>query len=169
MVAQGSRCLKTVAAIGILFVHAVSAHMITSAAAPGPATATTCVWMTDLQAAHEKSQQTGRSLLIQFTAPWSTPCRLAENQLQSDPQLTRLLTERFVLVQLDFDRDRRIADILVVREIPSLVILSPAGDLLGRCNGLIPAEKLSRSLEQAERFRRQLEQPGESANPEHNE
>ena len=122
------------------------------------ATATACAadpaageiaWRTDLKAAHEVSVDTGRPMVIVFGAEWCGYCRKMERDTLSDRTLAKALNEKFVPVHLDFDEHRKVAEVLEVKSIPHVVVLSPEADLLGRVVGYRDRKAFAGSLAKA--------------------
>ncbi len=113
--------------------------VITVAAPPfgrSPAeTAGSVKWHDNLQTAHRQAASENKPILIVFGAEWCGFCTKLEKQTLKSQDVSRYIQESFVPVHLDFDKDRRIADILEVKSLPCCVVISPEADLLGRIEG----------------------------------
>lgn len=92
-------------------------------------------WQSDLAAAHAAATKADKPLLILFTATWCGPCHEFKRTTLSDREMVAYIHDTFVPVLLDFDRNRRVAEVLEVERIPCTVLLSPEADLLGRLVG----------------------------------
>ncbi len=105
-------------------------------AAP-PAIETEISWRSDLKKAHQESVKLNRPMMIVFGADWCTYCRKMEQTTLTDPGLIDTVNRNYIPVHLDFDKERRIAEILEVDRLPCTVFLSPRADLLGRMVGFV--------------------------------
>ena len=76
-------------------------------------------------------------MMIVFGAEWCTYCRKMEQTTLTDPSLIHSVNENYIPVHLDFDDERKIAEILEVDRLPCTVFLSPRADLLGRMVGFV--------------------------------
>ncbi len=94
-------------------------------------------WQKDIFAAHEVSLKTGKPMLFVFGADWCSYCKKLEEHTLGHPGMTKYVNSSFVPVHLDFDREKRIADILKIDKIPCTVVLSPHADLISKQFGYL--------------------------------
>lgn len=94
-------------------------------------------WQTDLKAAHKLSQEQDKPMLVVFGADWCTYCKKLEKETLSHPDLVEYITEGFIPVHLDADKDQRVVEILKVQGLPCSVVLSPAADEILRIDGYL--------------------------------
>ncbi|QDT66432.1 thioredoxin family protein [Calycomorphotria hydatis] len=106
-------------------------------------------WQKDLYTAHSLSVQSNKPVLVVFGAEWCRFCKKLEGNTLSNPVMAGYVNENFVPVHLDFDQDKKIAQILEVKSIPCTVILSPKADLLGRVVGFKEPKDFWENLEDA--------------------
>ncbi|HWL07696.1 MAG TPA: thioredoxin family protein [Planctomicrobium sp.] len=92
-------------------------------------------WHNHLPSAHKQAVAENKPILIVFGAEWCGFCTKLEKQTLKSPEVSQTIQEWFVPVHLDFDNDKRIADILEVKSLPCCVVISPGADLLGRIEG----------------------------------
>jgi thioredoxin-related protein len=104
-------------------------------------------WFHDLYEAHKVSAATGRPMLILFGAKWCHYCRELESTTLRNPELVAYISNNFVPVHLDADKDGRVAQILKAKPIPCTVVLSPEADLMGRSFGYQDVQHYSAELE----------------------
>jgi thioredoxin-related protein len=114
-------------------------------------------WQHDLRTAQRFSAATGRPMLVVFGAPWCTYCKKLEAETLGHPSLASYINTEFVPVHLDFDKDRRAAQILEVQSLPHCVILSAQADLLGSVEGYVRPPEFTKALHQAVNYQRTLE------------
>lgn len=99
----------------------------------------------DFASAQALATQTNRLLVVHFWAPWCEPCLRMEHDVLSAPGLGAALEKRFVLVKVNRDRDPELAEQLGVRYLPTDVVLSPDGKVVGRLPAsLTPQDYLTR-------------------------
>ena len=69
-------------------------------------------WMTDLDAALEKSKSENKPVLIEFTgSDWCPPCMMMSEKVFSKKEFTEEASKKFILVELDFPKgDRELAE-----------------------------------------------------------
>ena len=115
-------------------------------------------WLYDLKTAQRFSAATGRPMLIVFGAPWCTYCKKLEREVLGHPTLSNYINSAFIPVHLDFEneRDKRIAQVLEVKSLPTSVILSPGADLLGTVEGYVKTNEFAQVLQQSLEFQRTL-------------
>lgn len=92
-------------------------------------------WHKSLKAAHKLAIETDKPLLIVFGASWCHYCHKLERETLADNRLVPVIEREFIPVQLDFERDAKVAKILEVEHLPCTVILSPEADLLQKSEG----------------------------------
>jgi len=109
-------------------------------------------WHTNLDAAHQAALKSNKPVFIVFDANWCTYCRKLEKDTLSDPRMVRYLNQAFEPVHLDFDKDRKIADVLKVKSIPCTVVLSSEADLLARQVGYSKVPRYHSMLEKARKL-----------------
>ena len=112
-------------------------------------------WRKDLKTAHAEAARTGKPLMLVFGAEWCVYCHKLTDETLADPALAARVNARFVPVQLDFDRDAKLAEILEIETLPQAVILSPKADLLGRAAGFHNVEQFGGVMAESRvKFRR---------------
>ena len=119
-----------------------------SVAAP-PAAKKEVQWQTDLQEAHRISVKEKRPMLIVFGAPTCVYCKKLENEHFTDHKFVDYVSERFVVVKLDYEKNKKAAEVLEIRNLPTSVVLSPEADLLGTVVGYVQLDKYRKLLETA--------------------
>ncbi|MFO0811261.1 MAG: thioredoxin family protein [Gemmataceae bacterium] len=104
-------------------------------------------WRDDFAAARREAESTGRPMLVDFGTVNCIWCRRLDATTFRDPGVRALLTERFVPVKVDADRDPRLAQKYGVTAFPTLAIVAADGTLLDRHNGYADAAGLTQFVE----------------------
>jgi len=134
----------------------------TAQAAP-PEAKTEITWRSDLKKAHQESVKLNRPMMIVFGAEWCTYCRKMEQTTLTDPSLIQSVNQNYIPVHLDFDDERKVAEILEVDRLPCTVFLSPRADLLGRMVGFVGRRQYRDVVGKVQIVHDQLQQKQRSA------
>jgi thiol-disulfide isomerase/thioredoxin/YHS domain-containing protein len=97
------------------------------------------VWKTDFSAAQEEAKKLNRPLVVHFHAVWCGPCKMMERDVLHSPQVLKMLEAGFVAVKVDVGKNRAVSDRYGVTSMPTDLIVSPDGKVLGRTEGYDPA------------------------------
>jgi thiol:disulfide interchange protein len=114
-------------------------------------------WHQDLKAAHAEALQQNKPMLLLITADWCHNSRRLRLQTLGDAELKQKISDDFIAVSLDFERDRKIAKSLDVNSVPCVIVLNPRADLLARIIGFVEPVAFVNILEDAERLQQRLE------------
>lgn len=89
---------------------------------------------TDYQQAVALSRDSGKPMLLDFTASWCPPCKYMKKHIWPDEQVQQLLTDRVIMVVIDVDeRDNRsLMQHYDVDAMPTLVIADADGRILAK-------------------------------------
>lgn len=101
-------------------------------------------WMTDFAAAKAKAVAEQKPLLVDFTgSDWCIWCIKLDDEVFSQAAFQAYAADELVLVEIDFPRDKSQSDELKaqnkalaeqykIRSFPTILVLSPAGELIER-------------------------------------
>jgi thiol-disulfide isomerase/thioredoxin len=78
-------------------------------------------WRTDYKKAGAEARETGKPLLLDFTAEWCKPCKVMETTFWVKPEIIKL-SERFVCVKINFDSSKTVAAKFGVSGIPNIIV-----------------------------------------------
>ena len=109
-----------------------------------PATAGGKDWMTDFAAAQAKAKKEKKALLVEFTgSDWCPPCKALNKQILSTSKFLSSAKKNFVLVELDFPQNKKLAanlkkqnDALAkkykIKGFPTVLLMEPDGKVFGK-------------------------------------
>ena len=148
--------------MGSMFKKTLCAAMMLAALAPAWA----AEWMTDLEAAKAKAAAENKAVLVDFTgSDWCGWCIRLRKQVLDTPAFETYAKDKFVLMEVDvpqnpkFDqkllqRNRQICDQYNVSGFPTILVITPKGDVVGGFSGYVAstaeaAEPLNAALANA--------------------
>ena len=157
----------------LMFKRTLCAAMALVALAPAWAVE----WMTDLDAAKAKAAAENKAVLVDFTgSDWCGWCIRLRKQVLDTPAFEQYAKDKFVFMEVDvprnpkFDkelraRNEKLCDQYGVDGFPTILVLTPQGDVVGGFNGYMPsvaeaAAPLDAALEVASLLRKADSQQG---------
>jgi len=95
----------------------------------------------------EAALETGKPVLLDFTAEWCMPCKMLASQVIDNPEYAELMNS-FAVVRVDIDEQADLAARYRVRGIPDLRILSASGEEMARSIGFKGQDEVATWLQQ---------------------
>lgn len=96
-------------------------------------------WETNWDAGITRSAETGKPMLVLFTADWCGPCRQLKSEVLSEPAVAQRLQSDYVLIKVDLTDRQSLgneqAQKFAVRGIPTLILFSSDGTQINRMTG----------------------------------
>ncbi|HXE55234.1 MAG TPA: thioredoxin family protein [Tepidisphaeraceae bacterium] len=97
-------------------------------------------WRTDFSAALQEAKQTGKPMLLDFSAKWCGPCQDMRRTTWSSAKVASALGD-YVPVQIDVDARPDLAHQFNAEAIPHLVVLDSSGNLVKWTEGELPPDE----------------------------
>ena len=94
-------------------------------------------WRTDLHAAMDEADKSGKPLFLYFTADWCGPCQSMKHTTWADADVEKALSS-YVPVKIDIDAHPEIARQYPGDGIPNFVIAKSDGTLIRHKVGAVP-------------------------------
>ena len=89
--------------------------------------------------------QASASVLVDFWAPWCSPCRMIAPVLE---QLGASYNHRLKIVKLNVDENQGTAQAFAIRSIPTLIFFKDA-TVIGKLIGAVPKNQLEERVKKA--------------------
>lgn len=101
-------------------------------AADVPPPPTSIQWHSDLSSALVEAQRTEKSVLVDFSADWCPPCIVMKHDVWPDDAVERTVSQSYVPLLIDVDRDATVAARYGVQGIPTILVLDAKGQVIRR-------------------------------------
>jgi thiol:disulfide interchange protein len=88
-------------------------------------------WRSDYRAALAEAQQTGKPVLLDFSASWCPPCQVMKHDVWPDPKVRQAVNDGYIPVAVDVDAagNQEVASRCGINTIPSIVIVNTKGQV----------------------------------------
>ena len=100
--------------------------------------------------AFARAKREGRYLLIDGAAEWCHWCHVMDETTYRDPEVGRLLRERFVAIRVDVDARPDLAERWEDYGWPATILLNPEAEEVGKYRGYLPPERFLALLRRVE-------------------
>ena len=95
-----------------------------------------------LEESFQIAKQENKPVMMYFWAIWCQYCARFQTNTLGNPQVKKILEEDYLLVAMDLDIDREVAQKYGVSYPPYLVFMDPNGKVLDRVPGAVEADYL---------------------------
>lgn len=130
--------LMGVLAVGVLV-------WVSSSNAPGQTEAPSFKWASSYSAGMEQAAAEQQPVFLAFKASWCPPCHYLENEVFTRPEMKGLLKD-WVPIHVDVDENRRVAASYDVGILPTLLFLTPDGEVIERHEGALSLEQIAQVI-----------------------
>lgn len=100
--------------------------------------------------AFAEARRDHKLILLDGAAEWCHWCHVMDATTYRDPEVGRVLAERFVTIRADVDEHPDLAERYGAWGWPATIVFSPEAEELGKYRGYLPPDELQRVLAEAE-------------------
>jgi thioredoxin-related protein len=105
-------------------------------------------WKTNYAAAREEASRLQRPLLIDVGAEWCSWCKKLDATTFRDPSVVKKVQAGFVAIRVDAGKDQKLSQDLKAQSLPTIIVASADGKILGRKEGYVSAPDMVNWLSQ---------------------
>ena len=109
-------------------------------------------WLPYEAASFEKAKSEKRFILIDGAAEWCHWCHVMDETTYRDPEIGKILSEKFVAIRVDIDARPDLAERYGEWGWPATILLSPDAEELGKFRGYLEPDKLRAALDDVTRM-----------------
>ncbi|MCF8033767.1 MAG: thioredoxin fold domain-containing protein [Desulfarculaceae bacterium] len=102
-------------------------------------------WMGPAQLT-DPGRAAGRPALVYFSAPWCYLCRKMQRLVFPDPEVSAMMSREFDLVMVDISAAEKVAEQYAIKQVPTVIFLSPAGKQVLRLTGYLDRKRLTQAM-----------------------
>jgi thioredoxin-related protein len=131
-------------------VRTLSALVICSVsciACPLPLFAQEVPWRLDYNAARKEAREKNKPIVLDFGTTDCFWCKKLDTTTFRDPAVVKALTEQFIPVKVNADKDMTLAQALGINNYPTLVFAAPNGKILSQQDGYVDAVQFGQLLQ----------------------
>lgn len=99
-------------------------------------------WYTEHDEAIKEASRTGKNVFMVFSASWCPACQKLESETLQNTEVQRRLAEDFIAVKIDVDTSPALSSRYRIYGVPTVIILDPSGNEIGRREGYMSPDEL---------------------------
>jgi thioredoxin-related protein/YHS domain-containing protein len=103
-------------------------------------------WSTDIEGSLQQAADSGRPVLLEFTADWCMYCKRMEKTTFVDPRVVKFVNQNYVAVRIDADEHKQLVTDLDIKGLPAILVVSPTLQIIERIPGFQTPEALLTKL-----------------------
>jgi len=96
----------------------------------------------------KKAGDSGKPMMIDFYADWCGWCRKLDMEVYTDASVQKS-AEGFICIKVDCDRETDLSEKFGINGLPTILLLSPTGEVIQRVEGFVEKETLSEYMQEA--------------------
>jgi thioredoxin-like negative regulator of GroEL len=96
----------------------------------------------------KKAGDSGRPMMVDFYADWCGWCKKLDMEVYTDTGVQKS-AEGFVCIKVDCDRETELSQKFEINGLPTILLLSPQGEVIQRVEGFVEKETLNEYMQEA--------------------
>lgn len=104
-------------------------------------------WRLDYNAARKEAREKNKPIVLDFGTMDCFWCKKLDMTTFRDPAIVKALTEQFIPVKINADKDMTLAQALGINSYPTLVFAAPNGKILSQQDGYVDAAQFNQLLQ----------------------
>lgn len=92
-------------------------------------------WVSNFQQAQQFARTQSKPMLVMFTASWCGPCKVMKKTTLSDREVEQIIGQHFIPVMIDVDANPAVSSRFEVKSMPTIMVMSAAGEVKERIVG----------------------------------
>ena len=109
-------------------------------------------WAEDYATAKSTSEETGKPMILYFSARWCVPCRIMKRTVWADSHVESTVNREFtpVIIDVNFDDAQEAIQRYEIAATPVTIITDPKGNVLERVDGALNQSDFVKLLDRVE-------------------
>lgn len=116
-------------------------------------------WAELAPATLERAKREGKYILLDGAAEWCHWCHVMDATTYTDPEVGKLLREKFIAIRVDIDERPDIAERYGEYGWPATILFTPAAEEIGKYRGYMPPAELLDILQKVAKLAAEAEHP----------
>lgn len=108
-------------------------------------------WATDLATARAMAAESGKPVLMEFTATWCPACKAVKRNVWPDKRVEHFVNARVIPLSVDVDSQRELSAEYRINPIPAFILTDSTGRELARAEGYLDADQMMSLIESGQR------------------
>jgi thiol-disulfide isomerase/thioredoxin len=101
-------------------------------------------WNINFARSSAEALQGNKPILLEFWASWCEVCKVTDKEVFSDPQIAKIIGDKFVPVKVNFDANIAMDKLYGIKNLPTVVFTDSYGSELLRTLGLVKPDSFAK-------------------------
>lgn len=101
-------------------------------------------WNINFARSSADALQGNKPILLEFWASWCEVCKVTDKEVFSNPQIAKIISEKFVPVKVNFDANIAMDKLYGIKNLPTVVFTDSYGSELLRTLGLVKPDSFAK-------------------------
>ena len=106
-------------------------------------------WRSDYDTARKEASDKGKPIFLDFGTEDCVHCKRMHQTTFKDPNIIKILNERFIPLKVDANREPRLTQTLRIQAYPTVILAGNDGKILGWIEGYMESQRMMEHLQRA--------------------